>query len=200
MLHHKLLALSLLERRHAGIYQLHSLIQEYFREKLQSASNAAELKQRFCRVMVSLAQKMPQRPTLQDLGWFGVVLPHLQAVIHFLLPWVEEENFIWPFVGVGRYFEGQGDYAQAEPWYKQSLQECEVKFGLSPEHPDVAASLNNLAGLYESRGKYAEAEPLYVRSLAIYEKVLGPEHPDTKKVRNNYANYLRQMAGDRWCP
>ncbi|MFZ4557221.1 MAG: tetratricopeptide repeat protein [Pseudanabaena sp.] len=28
---------------------------------------------------------------------------------------------------------------------------------LGADHPDVASSLNNLAGLYESQGKYSEA-------------------------------------------
>ena len=32
---------------------------------------------------------------------------------------------------------------------------------LGPDHPDVAHSLNNLAGLYQKTGRYAEAEPLY---------------------------------------
>ncbi|MCZ6759972.1 MAG: tetratricopeptide repeat protein [Gemmatimonadetes bacterium] len=35
---------------------------------------------------------------------------------------------------------------------------------LEPEHPYVAASLNNLAGLYHTQGKDAQAEPLYKRS------------------------------------
>ena len=35
---------------------------------------------------------------------------------------------------------------------------------LGPDHPDVAASLNNLATLYQTQGKYAEAEPLYQRA------------------------------------
>ncbi|MFN9547900.1 MAG: tetratricopeptide repeat protein, partial [Cyanobacteriota bacterium] len=34
---------------------------------------------------------------------------------------------------------------------------------------------------------YGEAEPLYRRSLAILEKALSPEHPDTIKVLNNLA-------------
>ena len=38
---------------------------------------------------------------------------------------------------------------------------------LGREHPNVAASLNNLAALYDTQGKYAEAEPLYQRALAI---------------------------------
>jgi hypothetical protein len=51
--------------------------------------------------------------------------------------------------------------------------------------PDVAASLNNLAGLYRSQGKCAEGAPLYQRSLAIWEKALGPDHPDARLVRSN---------------
>ena len=47
------------------------------------------------------------------------------------------------------------------------------------EHPDTAASLNNLAGLLHAQGDYARAKPLYERALAIREKALGAEHPDT---------------------
>ena len=44
------------------------------------------------------------------------------------------------------------------------------------------ASLNNLAVLYVTTGAYAQAEPRYQRALAIREKVLGPEHPDTARL------------------
>ena len=40
-------------------------------------------------------------------------------------------------------------------------------------------------------GRYAEAEPLYKRALAIREKVLGPEHPDTADSLKSYAALLR---------
>ena len=58
----------------------------------------------------------------------------------------------------------------------------------------MAASLNNLAGLYQEQGKYAEAEPLYRRSLAILEKALGPEHPDVAESLVNYAELLRETG------
>ena len=48
---------------------------------------------------------------------------------------------------------------------------------LGVEHPNVASSLNNLAGLYKLQGKYSEAEPLYLRSLEIWERQLGADHP-----------------------
>jgi hypothetical protein len=41
------------------------------------------------------------------------------------------------------------------------------------DHPDVAVSLTNLAGLYQKRGRLADTESLYKRSLAINEKALG---------------------------
>ena len=51
----------------------------------------------------------------------------------------------------------------------------------------MATSLNNLAGLYDSLGDYAKAEPLYKRALAIWEKALGPDHPDVATSLNNLA-------------
>ena len=66
-----------------------------------------------------------------------------------------------------------------------------VEKNVSPDHPDVAASLNNLAEIYRARGQYAEAEPLYNRSLAIYEKALGPDHPDVATILENLAALYR---------
>ncbi len=65
---------------------------------------------------------------------------------------------------------------------------------LGPEHSSVAASLNNLAGLYYRQGNYAEAEPLLQRTLAIVEKALGPEHPHVATSLENYAAMLRKTG------
>ncbi len=51
----------------------------------------------------------------------------------------------------------------------------------------MATSLNNLAALYKAQGRYAEAEPLHKRALAIFEKALGPKHPDVAQSLNNLA-------------
>ena len=59
----------------------------------------------------------------------------------------------------------------------------------------MATSLNNLAVLYHAQGRYAEAELLYQRALAIYEKTLGPEHPNVADLLENHAEFLR--ATDR---
>jgi DNA-binding MarR family transcriptional regulator len=59
--------------------------------------------------------------------------------------------------------------------------------GLGPDHPDVAAYLNDLAQLYKNTGRLTEAEPLMVRALAIDEKHFGSEHLRVAIRLNNLA-------------
>jgi len=50
-------------------------------------------------------------------------------------------------------------------------------------------------------GEYEKALPLYQRALAIREKVLGPEAPDTATSLNNLANIYEAMgAHDKALP
>jgi tetratricopeptide (TPR) repeat protein len=51
--------------------------------------------------------------------------------------------------------------------------------GQAQSEVDEAASLRKQASQYKDQERYGEAEPLYKRALAIREKALGPDHPDT---------------------
>jgi hypothetical protein len=68
-----------------------------------------------------------------------------------------------------------------------------VEQQLRADHPHVANSLNNLAGLYYLQGRYSEAEPLLVRSLAIFEKALPANHPYLAMVRGNLQQVRSQL-------
>ncbi len=59
------------------------------------------------------------------------------------------------------------------------------------DHPDLAKSLNKLAGIYRAQGKYEQAVALLKRALAIRERSMGPYHPKTVKVRKSY-NLLKR--------
>lgn len=74
---------------------------------------------------------------------------------------------------------------------KQALQMKRQLLG--EEHPDVATSLNNLAGLYSSQGRYSQAEPLYQQALEICERCLGVNHPNTVTCRKNFENLRLAM-------
>jgi tetratricopeptide (TPR) repeat protein len=60
--------------------------------------------------------------------------------------------------------------------------------------------IDNLANLLQLQSDLAGARPLVERALAIREKVLGPEHPDTATSLNNLAIILQDhgdLAGVR---
>ena len=88
-------------------------------------------------------------------------------------------------------YDAQGKHAEeTESLYKRALAIDERSLG--PNHPDVAADLNNLAELYRTQRKFDEAEPLYKRSLQIWEKAFGPGHPSVARGLANYADLLRK--------
>ena len=58
---------------------------------------------------------------------------------------------------------------------------------------DPDSLLNRIDNLYE-QGKYKEAIPLSEQVVAIYEKSLGPEHPDTAQSLNNLASLYQRMG------
>jgi CHAT domain-containing protein/Tfp pilus assembly protein PilF len=86
----------------------------------------------------------------------------------------------------------QGRYSEAVPLAQRVLRIREAALG--PNHPDVAASLNNLAILYQSQGLYSDAEPLFKRALTINEKAFGANHPNMATALNNLAE-LYQNEG-----
>ena len=59
---------------------------------------------------------------------------------------------------------------------------------------ECAALLNRVGGYFHGRGIYSEARPLFERAVAIYEKALGPEHPDTATSLNNLAGLLQDQG------
>ncbi len=68
---------------------------------------------------------------------------------------------------------------------------------LGEEHPDTALSLNNLAMLYQDQGKYEQAEPLLQQALAMRQRVLGEEHPQSLTLAENYSYLLEEMKREK---
>ena len=65
---------------------------------------------------------------------------------------------------------------------------------LGNEHPDVAASLNNLAYVLAQQGKWVEAETMHREALAMFRKLLGNEHPYVATSLNNSAIVFAQQG------
>ncbi len=103
---------------------------------------------------------------------------------------LEAEEFAQWFISVSDPFNRAAFWQLITPMYEEMLQILEAELG--PEHPSVATTLNNLAGLYRQMGDYEKALPLYQRALEIREKVLGPQHPvccnNTKQSRRTLSS------------
>jgi tetratricopeptide (TPR) repeat protein len=84
------------------------------------------------------------------------------------------------------------DFGGARPWFERALAIREQELG--PNHPDVAASLDHLAGLLYETGQVTASVPLHRRALAIRERVRGPDHPDTATSLNSLADLLKVLG------
>ncbi|WP_293063406.1 MULTISPECIES: tetratricopeptide repeat protein [unclassified Moorena] len=187
-----LLGLNLIRETEEGDYQFHQLVRKYFRSKLEQMPEAGKLKQSFCKVMVLEAQSLPQSPTKEQVDGIAPSIPHVAEAATELQQWLEDEDLTWPFIGLGRFYEGQGFYKLAEPWLKQCLEASQNRLG--ENHPSVATSLNNLAGLYKDQGRYSEAEPLYQQALDLWKQLLGENHPSVATSLNNLAGLYKDQG------
>ena len=168
-------------------YQLHQLIREFLKKKHNNLASGQQQISHFCQTMIDVAQTIPERPIQEDIKKLKLDIPHLEEVAEHLVNVVSDENLPWSFVGLGRFYEGQGLYNLAEPWREQCVSLLKQRLG--DDHPHVATSFNNLALLYYSQGRYSEAEPLYIQALALRQKLLGDDHPHVATSFNNLAKF-----------
>ena len=195
----QLLNLHLLTRTEDGHYQLHQLLREFFATKL-TGEERQHLKTAVATTMIAVAQQIPQNPTLAQIQAVAAAIPHLKEVATDLIQLTtredlylpDEDDLIWPFIGISWFYEGQGLYAEAEPWKLDCL--TVVRSLLGEQHPSVANSLNNLAELYRAQGRYELAEPLYKQTLELARSLLGEQHPNIATSLNNLAELYRAQG------
>jgi tetratricopeptide (TPR) repeat protein len=168
---------------------LHALVRQFLHQKAQSPES---LKQIFADTMLQHAKQAGQNMVLERVAAMRDIVPHIEEVALHYTHLLSDKDILWPFVGAGRFYDSQGLYFAALPWYEMCLETAEQRLGAN--HPDTASSLNNLAYLYSSIGNYPAALPLSERALQIWEQ-LGANHPDTATSLNNLA-YLYSSMGN----
>jgi eukaryotic-like serine/threonine-protein kinase len=94
---------------------------------------------------------------------------------------------------MSRVYDALGLYDKARPLGEEALKLRRQSLG--SEHPDVAASLMNLAGVLYDQGDYAGAEALNREALAMRRNLLGNDHPDVAASLNGLAIVL-DLKGD----
>ncbi|MBD2255722.1 tetratricopeptide repeat protein, partial [Nostoc parmelioides] len=187
----ELLQLHLLQYKGEGLYQLHPLLREFFQYKLIDLEQAEEFKRSVCAVTVKVSQKFPNIPTLEQIKDVAPAIPHLAEVANHLIEYVSDDDLLAVFFDNARFYDSQGLYTEAEPWYKRCLEITKQRLG--EEHPNVATSLTSLATLYKDQGVYHEAELSYKKALELQRKLLGEEHPNVANSLNGLAELYREQ-------
>ncbi|MEH1880483.1 tetratricopeptide repeat protein [Nostoc sp.] len=191
--------LQLLEERE-GCYKIHALVGWFLQEQLAaSGETKSVLETTFATAMIAKAQSLPVSPNSKQIESIKDVVPHLEDLAQRIIAEIKQakeaqiislasipnDQVIRVFLGIGRFYEGQGLYKLAEPWHEQCVNVCQALF--DGDHPHVTSSLNNLALLYDSQGRYSEAEPLYTQTLEMRKRLFDGDHPDVATSLNNLA-------------
>lgn len=166
-------------------YKLHPLIREFLQTKLAASERAHQVKRTFIEIMVFIAQQIPDSPNPEEIEIVKDAIPHLQEVTQTLTDVVKDEELLWLCDRLGSFYKGQGLYDLAKPWFVRCLSVAKVCFG--NDHPDVATTLNNLAGVYYAQGRYQKAESLYLQALKMRRYLLGVHSPEVATTLNNLA-------------
>ncbi|MEA5553246.1 tetratricopeptide repeat protein [Anabaena cylindrica UHCC 0172] len=179
-------------------YKIHNLVRWFLQEQLAEYREMQPVLERtFINPMIALAQALSQSPTSEDIGNFQFIVSHWEALGQRLIDNIKEkteieanlpvsiltDEFIWVFVGLGIFYERKALYQLAEPWRKGCVKVYKALF--TGNHPDIAASLNNLAYLYDSQGRYGEAKPLYIDALRMYKRLFTGDHADVASSLSN---------------
>jgi len=180
-----LLKLNLIQRKSEGSYQLHQLSREFLQLKQTELVRSEELKRSFCSTVSEAAKKIPESLSLDLIEELGALVPHLAELMTALIDFLDKDKIVDSFVGLGRFYEGQGLYEQAENWYKACLLETEKRF--DSNHVAVASSLSNLGNIYRSQGQYEDSEPLLTKALKLRQELFVPEHADIANSLNDLA-------------
>ncbi len=190
----ELLNLHLLERKQQGVYELHQLLREYFQFQLQQHPKWQSLRQQVAVSLLNISKGIEPVITTDRVKEVSPAIPHLDILGCELLDDIPnpEEDLVWAFTGVARFYESQGIYKLAEDPLQRCLISARNKFG--DFHLSVFGSLNNLASIYKLQGRYEEAEPLLQKALTMGQKLLGVRHPNSILALNNLASLYRSQG------
>jgi serine/threonine protein kinase/tetratricopeptide (TPR) repeat protein len=122
---------------------------------------------------------------------------HCMPNVHLCLMLIERWQMVFPEAAhlldqAGLYLLEHAQYAHAQIFLKKAL--AIRKHTGGSRHPDVAESLNNLAGVYLYQGMYTLAESLLKQALEIRQQLHGSVHLEVAIALNNLALLYNQQG------
>ncbi len=181
-----LMARSLLKRFGSGSYQLHQIVQEYFRIKLSERIDRYQiLKSSFCRTMIGIAQNVQEPLSIKKIEDIRIKVPHLEEAAIQWINLFNNNEFNWLFMGIIRFHKSQLNYSLSELWCHHCLKISKTRCG--DQHYEFSYGLEELVGIYRAQVRYQEAIDICLQSLNIRIKNFGNIHTDVASSFNSLA-------------
>ena len=105
---------------------------------------------------------------------------HSSAIEQFNRALSARPDFLEVYLARGSAYHKEGDLVAAASDYQEALKIRRKILG--EEHPDVATSLQVVAGIFREQGRYSEAEEMLQESLMTQTQLLGEEHPNVADI------------------
>ncbi|MCB9610509.1 MAG: tetratricopeptide repeat protein [Polyangiaceae bacterium] len=156
--------IGLLRVGESGGVSLHRLLREFSRVLGEEPAREAVLDV----LQAKVSQTASETLALLGLLWLR---PHLEEVVEQLKSSDDPERS-WLPLRLAQHCRNRGEYESA-------LSACELALAVVSDERWRSYLLNEAGQALHRQGKYAEALEVYSRSLAITEKTLGEEHPET---------------------
>ena len=163
----KLVRLNLLQSCGEGKHQLHQLIREFLREKLETLPQAEDLKKFFVTLVAEVARYSPNSTNRVEVANLTPTIPHLEEAVVNLSQYFTNSEIGYTFTALITFYESQGFYKYAEHWCRKFLPAVVKRF---PEQLFIQGIIQaRLGKLARLQGHYDEAQKLLEESCKILE-------------------------------
>ncbi len=165
-----------------GIINIHRLVQQVLRLRLQEQRNEKETLIKALEFIITPIEKRTA-----DVSKY---LPHAISVWNYASK-DDDRILAKKLIETSRLITDKLiDEIRYQDAYAFSIQTLELltgKLKIEPEHPSILTTRHNMALALYKQGKHDEALRIFEEVLNIQERVLGAEHPLTLTTRNNMA-------------
>jgi hypothetical protein len=170
--------------------RLHRLVQAVALQHLPDQDRRA-LVGRAVEVLVALFPEEPWEP----VGWpvCARLFPHAHALVaHAHQQQLATAAFAELLSGMGDYARYRLGLTRARDLHQQALAVCQRLY--QGDHPDLAASLHDLAWDLHELGEPARARELAEQALAMRQRLYQGDHPDLAASLNDLAGILHELG------
>ncbi|KAI3333514.1 kinesin light chain [Ustulina deusta] len=176
----------------AEAYDMHNLVQEAARYRLQKGKDEAKGEAYFAKTAFQITNHLFPYPHREAWERCEQYLTHAQQAATWAELHKGEVGVARLLMRLGGYLWGRCRWREMAAVSKKALDFRQKTLG--DEHPDTVNAMYNLGIAYFGQGMHKEAEKLYRQVVLLREEALGSKHPHTLDTMTALANSISEQG------